>query len=165
MRFSTDGKIWTEWEAFKSSKELTLPAEDGEKTLFVEFNDHAGNISKTYQQNILLDTAAPVIEFKGNQETYSVDSTIAISCIAEDALSGIEASECPAVEGPAYEYKIGVNQIVASAADKAGNTAKAEIKFTVTVDYESLSTLTETFVTKEGVAEALTSKLQAAKAS
>ncbi|HZH62172.1 MAG TPA: immunoglobulin-like domain-containing protein, partial [Metabacillus sp.] len=164
-RYSTDAKEWSNWEEFKSTKELTLPSGDGEKKVFVEFKDHAGNISELYQQKIILDTTAPVIEFTGYQETYSVDSMIKITCSVTDELSGIASKECANVEGPAYEFKLGINKITATSTDKAGNTTNAEIEFTVTVDFDSLGRLTETMVTKEGVSEALVNKLQSAKAS
>lgn len=142
-----------------------MPVGDGEKTVYAQYNDHAGNISKAYEQKIILNTTAPVIQFTGNKMSYSVDSIVNISCIGEDGLSGIAASVCPAFKGPAYEFKIGGNTVVASATDKAGNTSSAEIHFKVTVEFDSLSKLTETFVTKEGVAAGLTSKLKAAEAA
>ncbi|MGQ4667904.1 immunoglobulin-like domain-containing protein [Metabacillus halosaccharovorans] len=111
------------------------------------------------------DTTPPVIEFNGYQETYSVDSNIKITCNITDDLSGIASKECENIEGPAYEFELGINKFTATATDKAGNTAKAEIEFTVTVDFDSLGRLTETMVTKEGIADALVKKLQAAKAS
>ncbi|MBO1514014.1 LamG-like jellyroll fold domain-containing protein [Metabacillus bambusae] len=165
VRYSTNAKEWSEWEEFKPSIELTLPAGDGEKTVFVEFKDHAGNISESYQQKITLDTTAPVIEFTGYKETYSVDSSIKITCSIIDELSGIASKECENVEGPAYEFELRINKITATATDNAGNTAKAEIEFTVTVDFDSLGRLTEALVTKEGVAESLVKKLQSAKES
>ncbi|WP_299090228.1 family 43 glycosylhydrolase [uncultured Metabacillus sp.] len=165
VRYSTDGKEWTEWEPYTTSKELTLPAGDGEKTVFVEFKDQAGNISETYDQKIILDMTAPVIQLTGHQDSYSIDLSINISCKIVDELSGIASKECPNVEGPAYNFEVGVNSFTASAADKAGNIAKIEFQFTVTVDFDSLSRLTEAFVTKHGVADSLVKKLQAAKAS
>jgi uncharacterized protein YjdB/uncharacterized membrane protein len=165
VRYSTDAKEWNNWEDFKTSKELTLPTGDGEKTVIVEFKDHAGNISEAYQQKITLDSTAPVIEFTGHQETYSVDSSIKITCSIIDGLSGIASKECENVEGPAYKFELGLNKVTATATDKAGNTANAEIQFTVTVDFDSLGRLTEALVTKEGVAESLVKKLQSAKES
>ncbi|PMC37316.1 hypothetical protein CJ195_11170 [Bacillus sp. UMB0899] len=164
FRTSTNSENWNEWEDYKTSKDIELPSGDGEKTVFVQYKDGSGNISETYQQQITLDTTAPVIEFSGGKE-YTVDATISISCVATDELSGIEQENCSTVEGPAYNFKIGENKISASATDKAGNKAEVEETFTVTVDYDSLSRLTETFVTKEGIAQALTTKLSSAKQS
>lgn len=165
VRYSTHAKDWSDWEEFKPSKELTLPAGDGEKTLYAEFKDHAGNVSESFQQKIILDTIAPVIEFTGNKGTYSVDESIKISCNIIDELSGIASKECKNVEGPAYKFELGVNKITARATDKAGNTANTEIQFTVTVDFDGLGGLTEDFVTKEGMAASLVKKLQSAKES
>jgi hypothetical protein len=80
-------------------------------------------------------------------------------------LSGIASKECENVEGPAFDFEVGINKVTASAADNAGNTAKEDIQFTVTVDFDSLSRLTEDFVTKKEVAHSLTEKLQSAKES
>jgi hypothetical protein len=165
VRYSTDAKEWTEWEAYTTSKEFTLPSGDGEKTVYVEFKDQAGNVSETYQDKIILDTTAPVIEFKGHKDSYSIDSSIKITCNVVDELSGVASKECSSVEGPAYSFEVGVNKVNASATDKAGNKTDVEIQFTVTVDFDSLSRLTEAFVTKQSVADSLTKKLQAAKAS
>ncbi|WP_255295233.1 family 43 glycosylhydrolase [Bacillus sp. AFS037270] len=109
------------------------------------------------------DITAPVITVKGNEGTYSVDGNISISCSASDNLSGIESVDCPAIEGPAYEYSVGVNKFTAKATDHAGNSSEAEIQFTVTVDFDSLSRLTESFITDEGIAHSLTAKLASAK--
>jgi uncharacterized protein YjdB len=163
VRFSTNAKDWTEWEAYKTAKEFTLPSGDGEKTIYVEFNDHAGNVSERYQQKIILDTTAPLIQFIGNEGTYPVDAKIAISCSISDEGSGVDSSNCPSTEGYAYNLGIGVHTISASATDKAGNTAVAENKFTVTVDFDSLSRLTQSFVSKDGVSHSLVAKLQSAK--
>lgn len=163
MRFRTDSVNWTDWEPFAASKALTLPSGDGMKMVDVEFKDLAGNISESYVNTITLDTTAPTIEFTGNQGTYSIDSMILITCSAVDDLSGIESMQCPNVEGPASGFLPGIHQVIATATDKAGNTATVEIEFTVTVDYDSLSRLTESFVTNQGVAHSLVVKLASAK--
>ncbi|WP_051633706.1 family 43 glycosylhydrolase [Bacillus sp. UNC41MFS5] len=163
VRFSTNAKDWTEWEEYKPAKEFTLPSGDGEKTVYVEFNDHAGNVSDKYLQKITLDMTTPVIQLIGLQDTYSVDSLIKITCSAIDDLSGIASKECPSVEGPAYSFELGVNKIIASATDKAGNTAKIETEFKVTVDFDSLGKLTQSFVSNDGVSHSLVVKLHSAK--
>lgn len=109
------------------------------------------------------DTTAPTIEFTGNEGTYSIDSMISITCSAVDDLSGIASSVCPEVSSPAYSYQPGVHRISATATDRAGNTAAVDIEFTVTVDYDSLSRLTESFVTQQGIANSLVVKLKSAK--
>ncbi|MEH7086823.1 family 43 glycosylhydrolase [Neobacillus drentensis] len=109
------------------------------------------------------DTTSPVITVTGNKESYSVDSNISITCSATDDLSGIAAVECPSIERPAYEYGLGVNKFTAQAIDHAGNATEIDFQFTVTVDFDSLSRLTDSFVTDMGVAHSLTTKLNGAK--
>jgi hypothetical protein len=46
MRFSWDGETWTGWEAFKTSKTLSMPGDDGVKTIFVEYRDSSGRVSE-----------------------------------------------------------------------------------------------------------------------
>ncbi|MEH7545561.1 MULTISPECIES: hypothetical protein [Bacillaceae] len=58
---------------------------------------------------------------------------------------------------------MGVHKLKAAATDKVGNTAVVENEFTVTVDFNSLSRLTRSFVSEDGVANSLIEKLQAAK--
>ncbi|WP_160724309.1 family 43 glycosylhydrolase [Bacillus sp. USDA818B3_A] len=109
------------------------------------------------------DTTAPVITVKGNEESYSVDENISISCSASDDLSGIASVDCPSIEGPAYEYSLGENTFTAKATDRTGNTSEADIQFTVTVDFDSLSRLTESFIKDDAIKNSLTAKLASAK--
>lgn len=164
FRVSTDSENWSEWENYTLSKNFELPSGDGEKTIFIQYKDGAGNISETYQQKITLDITVPLIEFSATEE-YTVDAHISISCTAFDELSGIDQVNCPTIDGPAYTFNIGENKMSATATDKAGNKAEVEQTFAITVDYDSLSKLTQTLVTKDEIAQSLTTKLQSAKQS
>ncbi|WP_257984318.1 family 43 glycosylhydrolase [Neobacillus cucumis] len=109
------------------------------------------------------DTTAPEITVSGNKGSYSIDSNLSITCRASDDLSGIASVNCPTIEGPANEFNIGVNKFTAEAMDRAGNKTEVKIQFTVTIDFDSLSRLTESFVTDQGIAQSLTAKLAVAK--
>ena len=62
MRICSDGDFdAVPWESFAASKDWSLPAGDGEKTVYAQFMDAAGNESDTCSANILLDTASPVV--------------------------------------------------------------------------------------------------------
>jgi uncharacterized protein (TIGR02145 family) len=50
MRFSNNGTTWTDWEAYATSKEWTITEGDGEKTVYVQYQDNAGNNSGTWLQ-------------------------------------------------------------------------------------------------------------------
>lgn len=61
MRFSNDGTTWSEWEPFANSKEWVVSEGDGEKTIYVQTKDRAGNQSGRAQDTIVLDQTAPVV--------------------------------------------------------------------------------------------------------
>lgn len=60
-QFSNDGWSWSPWEAFASSKTWYLSSGDGVKTVYVRYQDGAGNVSPAYSATINLDTKAPTI--------------------------------------------------------------------------------------------------------
>jgi uncharacterized protein YjdB len=160
------GVVWS-----SSNEAVAVVDENGvvtakkEGTALITAATVEGGFIAVSEVTVVDDSTPPVITITGNVETYSVDSMVAITCSVIDELSGIASVNCPNVEGPAYNYKIGVNTFNASAVDKAGNTVEVQFQFTVTVDFDSLSTLTKSFVTNEGIANGLTSKLRAAKES
>jgi len=45
MRFSNDGVTFSDWETYQTSKSWTLSAGDGEKTVYGQYRDNAGNIT------------------------------------------------------------------------------------------------------------------------
>lgn len=110
------------------------------------------------------DATSPVITFSG-ATSYAVNETVAISCSATDAESGIVSQSCPGASGPAYTFALGTNTLTASATNGAGLTATASLTFTITVDAASLAALTSSFVTNPGVAGALNQKLAGAAAA
>ncbi len=58
MRFSNEGTVWSEWESYAGSKSWTLTSGDGLKTVWVQFQDEAGNVSVPISSSITLDLAA-----------------------------------------------------------------------------------------------------------
>ncbi len=62
MRFSDNGSTWTSWEPQKATKAHTLPAENGNRTVRVQFLDGAGNYSPVYNDYIRLQMAAGTTE-------------------------------------------------------------------------------------------------------
>ncbi len=61
MRFSNDGHTWGDWTTYTSSQTWALAEGDGEKTVYIQFKDLAGNESTVYSDAILLDTTAPLV--------------------------------------------------------------------------------------------------------
>jgi hypothetical protein len=128
--------------------------------------DDAGNTASVTVSGINVDLTKPTIVFSGNVGTYTIDQTVAITCAADDALSGVATTTCPAVaSGPAYSFGLGTHTLTATATDRAGNTLTATTTFTVNADETSLCALTRQLVTKAGVASSLCAKLDAAAAA
>lgn len=77
VQFSNDGWSWSPWEVLTPSKLWYLSAGDGVKTVYVRFQDRAGNISPAYSATIVLDTKAPTI-YDVKVETLGIN-TIRVS--------------------------------------------------------------------------------------
>lgn len=124
--------------------------------------DNAGNTAISATTLISIDKTAPVITFAGAQE-YTVDQTVAITCTASDALSGVASATCLGTSGPAY-LLVGANTLSATATDRAGNVANEEYGFTVRVTAASLCSLTKSFASKP-LGNSLCAQLSAAAAA
>jgi hypothetical protein len=108
--------------------------------------DNGGNTaSASYTAQI--DTAAPTVTFTGNKGSYGILETVAITCTATDALSGVASSTCTGANGAAWSFGAGAHTLSAQATDKAGNIGSASTTFTVTVRPADLSKLTTQLVT------------------
>lgn len=64
MRFSNDNDTWSAWEAVAGTKDWSLEGGDGEKTVYMQLRDEAGNVSE-YSDTIILETTRPSITLDG----------------------------------------------------------------------------------------------------
>ena len=62
MRLSNDNINFTDWEPFTTNKSWTLSSVDGEKRVYVQYRDGAGNWSERFSDSINLDTTKPVVK-------------------------------------------------------------------------------------------------------
>ncbi len=94
------------------------------------------------------DGAVPTVTYSGNAGAYAVDKIVAISCTAADPTpgSGLSATTCLSITGPAYTFGVGSHRFSANATDNAGNTGASSTGFSVTVTPTSLGTLTAQFI-------------------
>lgn len=115
--------------------------EGANQSVSVVATDRAGNTAPKVVSGINIDRTPPTITFVGGGQVVPADGIVNITCGATDALSGIASSTCANISGPAYLFPPGVNTVVATATDKAGNDASASTTFTVTVDPESIGHL------------------------
>lgn len=121
--------------------------------------DQAGNTASGTTGDFKRDATKPVIEFAGNAGSYTVDQSVAITCSATDALSGIASEDCPGASGDAYTFGVGTTTLNATVLDLAGNSSALSTSFTVSVTSGSLCTLVQRWVTQRGVANSLCQQL------
>jgi hypothetical protein len=135
----------------------TLATDSNSETYTCSATSAGGTATESV--TIKRDATNPVITYAGNAGTYTVDQTVAISCSATDAMSGIATSTCPGASGAAYTFGLGSTTLNASATDNAGNGSSASAQFTVTVTSGSLCTLVRAWVTQHGVANSMCQQL------
>lgn len=120
---------------------------------------NGAGLSTTKSVTAKRDATKPVIGYTGNAGSYTVDQTVAITCSASDAMSGLASTTCANVNGDAYTFALGTNTFSASAQDNAGNTNSATTQFTVQVTAASLCALATRWESKAGVAHAMCKQL------
>lgn len=121
--------------------------------------DQAGNSATGTTGDFKRDATDPVLAFAGNEGSYTVDQSVAITCSASDAMSEIASEDCPGASGDAYAFGVGTHTLDASATDNAGNSSALSTSFTVSVTNGSLCTLVQRWVTQRGVQNSLCQQL------
>ncbi|HSV50369.1 MAG TPA: PKD domain-containing protein, partial [Candidatus Acidoferrales bacterium] len=83
VRFSNDNTQWSTWETAFTSKDWTLAAGDGAKTVYYQIKDNADLISN-YSATITLDTTPPtgIIQINnGAQYTNKVTASLTLTAV------------------------------------------------------------------------------------
>lgn len=89
-RLSADGSTWESWETYSSSAFWLLSGADGEKTVFVQYRDAAGNVSSSAFDSIVLDREVPIGSVLINDGAVSTDQlTVTLTVDAQDLTSGV----------------------------------------------------------------------------
>ena len=135
MRFSDDGSSWPmSFEAYAADKAYTLPAGDGPKTVYVQFQDSEDNISDAVSASIKLDTTAPVITLTtpADGATYVKDQVVLADWSTTDAYSGVATDSGTTPSGSAIDTaSFGAKSFTVTATDVAGNTATTTAGYSV----------------------------------
>lgn len=134
-----------------------VTADTGETSFTCTATSAGGTTTETV--TVKRDATDPSIVFSGNT-AYTVDQTVAITCSATDAMSGIASSDCPGASGDAYAFAVGTHTLQAEATDNAGNASSASTSFTVSVDQGSLCALVQRWVSNKGVANSMCQQLK-----
>lgn len=161
---------WVGTDAGSGIDASALPADDllsadgTSQTASATVADRAGNVaSATSAPPVNIDATDPTVTF-GGATSYLVDQTVAITCTASDALSGVASTTCADVTGAAADFGSGASTRTASATDVAGNTASASVTFTVTATPDALCRLATRY-SGGALGNSLCAKLRAAAAS
>ncbi len=91
MAFSTDNRIWSEWEEYNNTHAFNLQGGDGEKVVYFRVQDKAGNIAIPIFDIIILDTTPPknLSITINNNDLYTKSKQVVLDLYATDLISGI----------------------------------------------------------------------------
>lgn len=121
MRFMYDGGSWSSWVGYSTSHNFTINSTNGSLTISVQFRDNAGNISGTYSDTIVLDTAAPsgtVVINSG--DTFTNNRPVSLAITSNDATSGtsyMQVSNYSNFSGASWEPISGSKSLNLSSGD------------------------------------------------
>lgn len=142
-------------------EDALIAADTAGQALACEASSAGGTASEMV--TVKRDSTPPTVAYSGQQAAYALDHYVRITCLASDALSGLESSTCADVSGPAYRFALEPKTFSASAVDVAGNSASASLTVTVEVTTVGVCGLISRFVKNRGIATALCAKLTAAR--
>ncbi|QRN98638.1 S8 family serine peptidase [Archangium violaceum] len=150
-----------------ASAQVRLESE-GIQTLEFRAVDQAGNVEPTKSLGVRIDRTAPALGVSG-EGSYTVEQTVAVSCTAADALSGLDLDPCgaPVVSEAAWNLPLGTSTFPLLASDRAGNVTSRQVSVTVRATFDSLRALTSRLLegAAPGQANSLGAKLDAAKSA
>ena len=90
MRFSNDASAWTTWESYANSRSWTLVSGDGAKTVYVQYDDVAGNVSTSHSDSIELIATAPTTSVTINDGDAYTNSTSVTLTLSDGGASAVE---------------------------------------------------------------------------
>jgi len=109
MSFSDDNATWSVWEPYATSKAWTLSAGDGNKTIYVQYKDAAGNISVTYSSSINLDATAPIVLASPAGGTFASAQNVTLSANEQATIYYTTDGSTPTTASSVYSSPISIN--------------------------------------------------------
>ena len=155
MRFSNDGINYTADETYAATKAWTLTAGDGVKTVYVRFSDGAGHLYDAINDQITLDTIAPITSPSTAPGTFIAPVSLALT--ANEPYSTIKYTidgSDPTTSATAVIYSAAIPITATTtlkyfATDPAGN---AEVVKTGTYAIHTADLVVNTFTINAGAA-------------
>jgi hypothetical protein len=91
MSLSSDGIEWSNWKVFNTTHTLTLPATEGNLSMYFRVRDKTGNIAEPVSDSIILDSTPPnnLQIIINNNDKYTNSSSVSLNLLGYDSLSGI----------------------------------------------------------------------------
>jgi hypothetical protein len=87
-----DSAVCSSWESYTTTRPMTLMGEDGDKAVYVRYQDHLRNTSVVYSSTIFLDTAKPVVTVTAPAETTATTFTVSWEAVDPSPGSGLVVS-------------------------------------------------------------------------
>ena len=135
MRFSDDGSTWpAAFDPYATTAAYTLPAGDGPKTVYVQFQDSEGNISDRVSASIKLDGTPPVVTVTtpADGATYVKHQAVIADWATSDAYSGVASEAGTVADGALIDTaSFGAKSVTVTATDVAGNSATTMVAYSV----------------------------------
>ncbi|WP_373231591.1 carbohydrate-binding protein [Cohnella sp.] len=106
---------------------------------------------ETSSLEVKIDLTAPAVQITG-EASYTIDQTVTITCSAADVVSSVYGSPCeePLILVNAYTLASGQHTVSVTVEDMAGNQTTVTHTFEVTVTFDSLKTVTNSFLQETG---------------
>ncbi|RXZ82083.1 hypothetical protein EBB07_12190 [Paenibacillaceae bacterium] len=142
MRFSSNGSDWGSWEPSASTKAWSFATGDGEKTVYVQFKDKAGNVSGTINDVIKLDQTIPtgkIVINSGATTTNSKLVTLTLTSsdgagsgvtemrFSEDNLTWLDWENVLPAKNWSFTGSPGLKKLYVQFRDAAGNVSEANM--------------------------------------
>lgn len=129
MRFGFDGKEWTDWEPFNTTRSISLPGGDGTKGIHFEVMDAAGNVYEgpPVRCAIVLDSISPVSlavpdrDADGERGWYRTRPTVSIEHNGSTAYYRWNTDDVFIMYSDPLAVPDGISDLYHYSVDEAGN--------------------------------------------
>ncbi|MCK9417800.1 MAG: hypothetical protein M0R70_00295 [Nitrospirae bacterium] len=136
MRFSNDGVAWSAPEPYATTRDWTLTAGDGRKTVYVMFQDGAGNWSSVFSASIILDARPPTVAVTSPASglTYNATPLLSYTVSKGTVIVTVDGAAVNKGSGDQLGPLIDGQHVVrVTATDEFGIAAFTEVTFTVDI--------------------------------